>query len=177
MNWIKKRKLPAIEVIQFNSQPYIKLSNLWSTLYRSFNSVQSCQVNMSFLNKIPFKEVMIWAPFSREELLQTIKKCNNSSSPGPDKLSWRYIKTILKDNEYISKVISIANAYIKLGHWPSHFKTLTTVIISKPNKSFYDLSKSFCPIVLLNILGKLVEKMIGKRLQFHLISNNFIHPC
>jgi len=33
----------------------------------------------------------------------------------------------------------------------------------------------FCPIVLLNILEKLIEKVIGEWLQFHLISNNFIY--
>jgi len=38
MNWVKKRKLPAIEAIQFNSQLYIKLSDLWSALHKSFNS-------------------------------------------------------------------------------------------------------------------------------------------
>ena len=35
--------------------------------------------------------------------------------------------------------------------------------------------KSFKPIVLLNTLGKLIEKVIGERLQFQVISNNFIH--
>ena len=54
---------------------------------------------------------------------------------------------------------------------------LIMVIIPKPNKSSYDLPKSFYPIVLLNILSKLFEKMIGERLQFHSISNNFVHPC
>ena len=33
----------------------------------------------------------------------------------------------------------------------------------------------FCPIVLLNTLGKLIEKVISEYLQFYLISNNFIH--
>jgi len=33
----------------------------------------------------------------------------------------------------------------------------------------------FRPIVLLNILGKLIKKVIGERLQFHAIANNFIH--
>jgi len=40
----------------------------------------------------------------------------------------------------------------------------------------FDSSKSYQPIVLLNTIGKLVEKMIGKCLQFHMISNNFIYP-
>jgi len=64
-----------------------------------------------------------------------------------------------------------------LGHWPNHFKILTMIIIPKPNKQAYDMPKSFWPIVLLNTLGKLFKKMIGERLQFHSISNNFVHQC
>ena len=62
-----------------------------------------------------------------------------------------------------------------LGYWLNHFKILTTIIISKPNKQAYDIPKSFWPIVLLNTLGKLFKKMIGEWLQFHSISNNFVH--
>jgi len=51
------------------------------------------------------------------------------------------------------------------------------VIIPKPNKTLYDLPKSFCPIMLLNTTGKLFKKMIGEKMQFLLISNNFIHQC
>ena len=51
------------------------------------------------------------------------------------------------------------------------------IIIPKLKKPSYDLSKSFQPIVLLNTIGKLFEKMIGERLQFLLISNNFVHLC
>ena len=50
------------------------------------------------------------------------------------------------------------------------------VIIPKPNKPAYNNPKSFCPIILLNTIGKLIEKMIAKRLQFHIVKNDFIHP-
>jgi len=53
----------------------------------------------------------------------------------------------------------------------------TTIIIPKPNKSSYDHPKAFHPIILLNTLGKLIEKVIAKRLQFIVTSNCFIHPC
>jgi len=51
----------------------------------------------------------------------------------------------------------------------------TTVVIPKPNKSSYDNPKAFQPIVLLNTLGKLVEKVIAERLQFIVVSNNFVY--
>ena len=40
----------------------------------------------------------------------------------------------------------------------------------------YDQPKSFHPIVLLNTLGKLIEKVIAERIQFTVISNDFIYP-
>jgi len=62
-----------------------------------------------------------------------------------------------------------------LGHWPNYFKSSTTVVILKPNKVSYDQSKSFHPYILLNTLGKLIEKIIAERLQFHVVKNDFIH--
>ena len=121
--------------------------------------------------------MMTWAPFSKKELFNVIKSCNNLLAPGPDRFSWRYLKEIIKDDECIDRLIDIANTYIDLGHWPSHFKTSSTVIIPKPNKTLYDLPKLFLPIVLLNTTGKIFEKIIGERMQFSLISNNFIHLC
>ena len=50
------------------------------------------------------------------------------------------------------------------------------IIIPKPNKMSYDQAKSFHPIVLLNTLGKLIEKVIAERLQFTVVNNDFIHP-
>ena len=65
--------------------------------------------------------------------------------------------------------------YIDLGYWPSHFKSSSLIIIPKPNKMFYNSSKLFYPIILLNFLEKLIKKVIEKRLQFYFISKNFIY--
>jgi hypothetical protein len=50
------------------------------------------------------------------------------------------------------------------------------VIIPKPNKPSYSTPKAFRPIVLLNTLGKLVEKMISNRFQFDMISFVLVDP-
>ena len=105
-----------------------------------------------------------------------INKCNNSSASGPDKLIWWHLKTILKQDACLTNIINIADACINLGHWPNYFKCSSTVIIPKPNKLVYDQSKSFCPIVLLNTLRKLIEKVITGRLQLLIVKNDFIHP-
>ena len=129
--------------------------------------MQNHQVNIDLLEEIPSRLIIRWKPFSEEEFTSSIMKYNNSSTSGPNKLSWRHLKIIVKDVTCLRNLINIADTYIKLGHWLSHFKTLLSIIISKPNKAFK-------LIVLLNMLGKIFEKVIGERLQLQLISKNSI---
>ena len=65
---------------------------------------------------------------------------------------------------------------INLGYQQLHFKLLLSIIIPKPNKVLYDFLKTFRPIVLLNMLSKLIKKVIGKRLQFQVIFKNVVYP-
>ena len=99
--------------------------------------------------------------------MMAISKCNNSSAFGPVRILWRHLKLIFKDNKCLENIINIANTYINLGHWLSHFKVSLSIIIPKLNKVTYNSPKSFYPIILLNTLGKLIEKVIGRCLQFY----------
>jgi len=130
---------------------------------------------MNILNEITNKSTIPWPVFSKEKFRTAISSCNNSSAPGPDKLSWSYLKTILKDDEYLNTIIHITNICINLGYWLSYFKISTTVVIPKPNKKLYNSPKLFRSIVLLNTVGKLIEKVIEERLQFNIASNDFIY--
>jgi len=176
-NWINRRQLPMTEAIKHNDQLCLSLESLWDTLHSIFNTAQNRQTNIEILNNIVHKPTTQWAPFSKEELKQVIAKCNDSLAPGSDKLLWRHLKIIIKQDECLTNIINIANACINLGHWLDYFKRSSTIIIPKPNKPSYNHAKMFHPIVLLNTLGKLIEKVIAKRIQFTVMKNNFIHPC
>jgi len=138
MNWVKKWKLLAIKVIQYNGQPYIKLNNLWQALHMSFNIAQNHQINMDLLEKIASKPVKKWSPFSKEKFTSVIAKYNSSSTSGPDKLLWRHLKRYVKDIVYLRKLIAITNICIELGYWLLYFKVSIFIIIPKPNKESYD---------------------------------------
>ncbi|KXN91910.1 hypothetical protein AN958_11212 [Leucoagaricus sp. SymC.cos] len=79
---------------------------------------------------------------------------------------WVHLKKLLSDDAVIRKFLSLADACLIVGYWPSHFKELILVIIPKPSKLSYSTPKSFRPIVLLNMLGKLIEKMLSRHLSF-----------
>ena len=148
---------------------------MWNALHSTFNMAFHQQVDINILDEITDKPISLWPAFSKEEFRFALSSCNNSSTPSFDKLMWSHLKSIFKDNECLNVIIHIANVCIELGYWPLYFKKSTMVIISKPNKKLYNSSKLFRPIVLLNTVGKLIEKVIKERLQFNTASNNFIH--
>ena len=119
---------------------------------------------------------MEWPPFFKVELKNAINKCSSLSTPGPDYILWNYLKEILNDIKCCSNILNIANIYINPSYWPNYLKKSLFIIISKLNKFSYNILKAFHPIVLLNMLGKLIEKVISSRLQVHSIVSNLIHP-
>jgi len=56
-----------------------------------------------------------------------------------------------------------------------HFKKFMSISIPKLNKPSYNILKAFCSIVFLNMLGKLIKKVISNRLQVHSAATNFIY--
>jgi len=175
MNWVKKCKLSTTEALKFNGQPYNNLDDLWYTLHHSYNSAQNRPINLCLLNKILPSPTVTWPLFSDAEVYKTLNKCSNSSVLGPDHLSWRHLKRILNDEECIINIVNIANTCINLSYWPTHFKKSFSIFIPKLNKLSYDTPKSFWPIVLLNTIGKLIEKAISNRIQVYSIVTNFLH--
>ena len=52
MSWVNKHKLPAMEMIKYNSQPCLDLNDLWQALHSSFNTAQFCRIDESMLNEL-----------------------------------------------------------------------------------------------------------------------------
>jgi Endonuclease/Exonuclease/phosphatase family./Reverse transcriptase (RNA-dependent DNA polymerase). len=175
MNWVKQRKLPAVEAIRYQGQPCNDLPDLWNALHSSYNAAANRPVQLSVLDEVPRQATRSWVPFSMLEMQEALKACSNVSAPGPDHITWRYLKFILADDTCAIGILSLANSCVVLQHWPSHFKESVSVIIPKPGKPAYDTPKAFRPIVLLNTLGKLIEKMIARRLQFDAVKYGVLH--
>jgi len=116
MNWVNKQKLPAVKAIKYNNQPCLTIEDLWQALHLTFNTALHCRVDISILDEIVDKSLSFWAPFSKEEFKSAIVNCNNFFTSEPDKLSWSHLKIILKNNECLSNIISIANTCINLGY-------------------------------------------------------------
>jgi hypothetical protein len=176
MAWTRKRNLPTYEAISYRGVPCNSLESLWEALDGSYNAAVARPVDLSFLHPVPSMPLREWVPFSSLELSEALVACAHNSSPGPDHIMWSYLKYWCGSKEVVSLFTRVTNACICTGHWPAHFKESLSVIIPKPGKASYSTPKSFRPIVLLNTLGKLVEKMLARRLQFDGVAHNAFEP-
>ncbi|KAJ3522438.1 hypothetical protein NMY22_g11892 [Coprinellus aureogranulatus] len=176
MAWIQERKNPPCEAIQFNGQPCHTTDQLWQALHGTYNAANNRPVDLSILDDLPTLAAREWPEFSELELRQALEACSSRSAPGPDHVTWRHLKAILSIPDCTVLILRLANACIDVGHWPKHFKDSLSVIIPKPNKPAYSTPKAFRPIVLLNTLGKLLEKLISNRFQFDMIKYDLVDP-
>ncbi|CAA7269045.1 unnamed protein product [Cyclocybe aegerita] len=176
MEWVKQRKLPPCEAIRNGEQPCHDMDDLWDALHGTYNSASGREYDASVLDELPDEPVREWADFSEHELLSALKGCSNSSAPGPDHVTWVHLKELLKDKHVLALFIVLANACLRVGHWPHIFKESLSVIVPKPNKPSYSIPKAFRPIVLLITFSKLIKKMIANRIQFDAVKHDIFHP-
>jgi hypothetical protein len=125
---------------------------------------------------IPASPPQGWTPFTLNELCDSLENCSNTSAPGPNHLTWKHLKVLFLDDDCARVFFSIGNSCISLGHWPGCFKVSVSVIIPKLGKLCHDTPKMFHPIVLLNTIGKLFEKMLAQCMQYDTVQLGIFHP-
>ena len=48
--------------------------------------------------------------------MMAINKYNNSSTPRLDRILWKHLKLVVKDDKYLENIVNIANVCINLEH-------------------------------------------------------------
>ena len=109
--------------------------------------------------------------FTANELSSNINDTKNTA-PGPDNIH----NTIIKNLPEISKLclLKIMNNIWTTGIFPDSWKKACIVPIPKPNKDHTNPS-NYRPIALTSCLCKIMEKMINKRLNWYLETNNLLN--
>jgi hypothetical protein len=171
MFWVKQRNLPPMESILFRDEPCNTLDSLWNALHSTYNTVSGHKCKMESLNEWPVSPEREWLDFTSNEVQVMLAACAKNSALGPDHIMWSHLKLLLADVETCAKVVDLANACFEHGHWPTFFKESSLVIIPKPGKPSYAAPKVFRPIVLLNTMGKFIEKCVSNHIQFDCVKH------
>ncbi|KAI0997728.1 hypothetical protein K3495_g10462 [Podosphaera aphanis] len=111
----------------------------------------------------PEELAIIPSTITEAEVEEAIGKLPSDKAPGPDEIPNRLLKECRKT---LSKaLVELFNGCLSLGYHPTRFKESTTIVLRKPQKPRYDTPKAYRPIALLNTMGKLLEKLIAKRIS------------
>ena len=103
-------------------------------------------------------------PINKQLIEPLLKKAATKSAPGQSGHMWTILKWAWEaDAERITDLLS---ACITAGHHPRQWKEAIVCVIPKPNRADYTLAKNFRPISLLECMGKLLEKVVVKLIQY-----------
>lgn len=110
---------------------------------------------------------------TEDEVQTIISELKNGKAPGPDKITPEILKIVSK-NGYLPYITEVLNNYLSTATFPDEWKVARLVLIEKPRKSA-DISPSYRPIGIIDTLGKVLEKLVNKRLQAELERLEIIH--
>jgi hypothetical protein len=117
------------EAIQYQGQPCHTLESLWDALHGTYNAASRWQVDLSILDDLDSLPKRDWVGFSSHEMFDVLSACLSCSAPGPDHVTWTHLKRILLDSIVSGKILSLADVFLQVGYWLSHFFFLFFFII------------------------------------------------
>lgn len=109
--------------------------------------------------------------FTMWELDSTINNLNDNKSPGPDQIPYEFIKHFSENTK--KQLLELYNHIWNNNIFPNTWKEVIIIPILKPNKDQTDPA-NYRPIALANALCKIMEKLVNKRLSWHLETNKLI---
>lgn len=147
------------------------VNNIWTT---SSETTTSALIQTYFpADPCPRKEEtnlnMLSGPddqFTWEEIKEILREAKSNKAPGPDKLTWPIIRTAIETcPRWWTKFY---NTFLNMGYFPKPWKTAKIIWLPKPGNN------GVRPISLLPIMGKILDKLLAKRTQFHLEKWGFL---
>ena len=106
-------------------------------------------------------------PFTSDELAHALSRSNPKKAPGGDGLTADIVRRAAGIDPEL--LLSLLNKCLELSCFPEPWKEAVVVVLRKPGKDDYTLPKSYRPIGLLSVLGKVLERMMVRRIRWHIL--------
>jgi len=111
--------------------------------------------------------------FTKEEIRQVIESLQPKKVPGPNGITNEIFKLVFK--EIPRTITATYNACLRTGCFPEKWKTAKILPIVKPGREKSDDTSKYRPISLLNTEGKVLEKLLSKRIMHHLHTTEYLN--
>ena len=98
------------------------------------------------------------------EVEEAIRTTSPDKAPGEDKIPSRILYEAIQ--ELKEPLTRLFNHCLITGYCPAYFRRLITVALRKLKKGDFKDPKMYRPIALLNIVGKVMDKVLAKQMLF-----------
>jgi len=115
----------------------------------------------------------MWKKITEEDIREALFDQSVKKAPGPDRLECKVIRLLWEWDSW--RIIEIVKALFWLEVHPQVWKEARGVVILKPNKPIYGVTKAYRVITLLNCLGKVVEKVAANAIADHCKRRELLH--
>ena len=111
--------------------------------------------------------------FTLTEIKNAVESMDNKKAPGEDGITGEIFKQIFVT--FPNYITTMYNECLRKGTFPKRWKRAKLVPIVKPGKEGSEQVTKYRPISLLNIEGKIMEKLLISRINYWAYSTNFIN--
>jgi ribonuclease HI len=154
-----------------NPQHYYMVTNYVEQLGLTETVPTSPEEATSLLNALPPTGPS--SLIQPHELAEALGSRSNFSAPGPDNIFYKLIKDA--GESFHNELLYLFNLCLATGSFPSAWKHAIVIpLVKDPKKT--TLPSHYRPISLVSVLGKLLERIIGRRLCFTLDLTSPINP-
>ena len=119
--------------------------------------------------------------FTTQEIRNAVSSLGERKAPGVDGITGEIFKGAFK--LFPNYVTAIYNGCLRQGTFPTRWKRAKVIPVIKPGKENSDDVSKFRPISLINVGGKILEKVLINRINYHanlqafsIPSNTGFHP-
>lgn len=145
-----------------NSSVFATYDDVATTLMEDHFKVDTVpDVIHDFVGGCDFSDHPDFKPFMRRELQYALCCQNNNKAPGADDVDAIIIKNLC--TKFRPLLLAVYNTCLRFGHFPTSWKRGIIIFFKKKNRPA-NISKSYRPITLLPILGKVYERMLKIRI-------------
>ena len=143
---------------EINSDTQTKASLLKERFFPE--KTNTVNIDLASFDNPPPLPVRPWRPITTEEIHESLKDTSNKSAPGPSGINYKILKWAF--DTCPDTLTHIFNLSLSTG---THvWKHATIIPVAKPNKPDYSAPKAYRPVSLMECTGKLLEKVITRRI-------------
>ncbi|KAF5313929.1 hypothetical protein D9619_013084 [Psilocybe cf. subviscida] len=111
-------------------------------------------------DELPFEDI------TEEEVFEAIHKNSANTAPGYSQVTYQCIQWAWSSHKGKQYTLLLMRKCLQVGHHPRSWRKAVAVALRKPNKPDYSNPRAYRLITLLECMGKILERIVARRLTY-----------